>query len=209
MGFFRAQWRGAVVVGLVSLPVAGCATGDAKDSFGAVTFGGVDADDDIGTTGDEAGGKTGPVAESTGLPDIDLDAATTGGFDESTSDDADPTDGTGASDGGVDSVDAGDSSTGGPPMDPPEPWYAPCDDTVTCEGGMCVNVVIDEVMVSSYCSSLCANPQTDCLVPGSVTADPVCIVAAPHVVCGLECTGGKSCPAGMDCYSVLGGDFCF
>ena len=142
-----------------------------------------------------------PTANPTGAP-----PPTTSEGDESTAD-------TGGSAGTTDPVaDSGDTtapgsdggsggSTGAPPMNeqPEDGMYSECAGVGECIGlTTCVMVG-----ATGFCSDAgCVDPVTDCAPNPSVTstAPALCVDNGTGLqVCALSCSGGQTCPGGMEC----------
>jgi hypothetical protein len=101
-------------------------------------------------------------------------------------------DGTGSS-GGV------DPSTTGADGQPTDGAYSACEDVTDCFG--LVYCAVPQAGLG-FCTDACEIPG-DCAPSPGGTAQPACVTAtvnaAEHQVCALDCSGGKTCPGGMEC----------
>lgn len=203
-------------VAAAMLICAACADVDDRGGFAALTLGD-EADEagggtsDGGSTSAASGTKTGgdpPASDdgSTGEPGFDVDAEMTTGVDDGSTGAFDDTTG-GGDDGGSTGVGA-ESDGGEPPPVTGAAMYAPCDQGRECADGVCLKLVQGDVEIGSYCTAVCADPALDCDPSGNATEE-VCLAVDPHVLCGLECTGGLACPGAMSCFSFPTGDYCF
>jgi hypothetical protein len=173
-----------------------------------------------GTNDDPFGAGTVPAPTTTITTTIDPStsdgSSSTSGGDETTttttaattmpaSDSSGP-DPVGTSDGG--STDGG----GDDGMQPQDGMYSPCLTPQEC--GMtpilCITI-LDAMMNPSdgFCSETgCANPAVDCAASPGGTAIPRCMPVTVNQMalqaCALDCSGGKVCPAPMQCYDLDG-----
>lgn len=168
----------------------------------------VDADDGttigVVTAGPVSAGSGSATAAATSTGDGD---GTEGSGTEAPSDDAtagDDATSTGTSD-------SGGSSTG--PMTDPQPadgMYSHCVLINDCVGLTTCVLATDE---DGFCSNNgCMDPVADCDPSPGGTATVTCIEYAvqivPEDVCALDCSGGATCPAGMECQDVQGNLVC-
>lgn len=101
-----------------------------------------------------------------------------------------------------------EGSSDGPPPENEQPasgMYSECDFVTDCIGQTtCVAVLGAD---AGFCSiDNCSDPAAQCVAnPGATsTATPACVIDIMGAsVCALECTGGATCPGGMEC-RVLG-----
>lgn len=168
--------------------LAGCSVDAPDKSFGMITAGA-------------------PMTASAGMP-------TSGGDDSGSGDDGSGDDGAddgSADDGGSGSGSSGDAggstasdtgSMGG--MQPADGVYSACASAAECAGAVyCVP------MGDGFCTVACAAP-TDCPAPPTAATPTVCIpITMPAAsVCALDCSGGQTCPAPMECTAVEGAMVC-
>jgi hypothetical protein len=82
--------------------------------------------------------------------------------------------------------------------------YANCLIAADCPGLLGCATIGDPV-TDGYCTDQCAgagNPAGCDPVPGG-TATLTCTVLSGYNLCALDCSGGKTCPGGMVCTSVM------
>lgn len=172
-----------------------------------------------GTDDDPFGAGTVPAPTTTVTTTID--PTTSGGSSSSSGDDTTTTTSTsttapGTGDTGPDPAgSSGGGSTddgGGNGMQPEDGMYSPCLTAQEC--GMtpilCITI-LDAMMNPSdgFCSETgCANAAVDCAPSPGGTAVPRCMPVTVNQMaqqaCALDCSGGKVCPAPMQCYDLDG-----
>lgn len=91
-------------------------------------------------------------------------------------------------------------SSGGVDEQPANGVFAACESSIDCVGAQyCVSVMPNV----GFCSKNCEDPTVDCPASPGGTATTACVAAmpigAPAMVCALDCSGGKTCPGGMEC----------
>jgi len=199
---------------LLALLGLGCAVGDeggnpfdahdsappsltAADNPDANDAGDDDAAPD-GSSSDEDDGESSTAApgdEPASTADGDDPEGTSTGLDPSADSDAD----------------AGEVPGG----QPAEGMYAACTVPADCVGvTLCVTIVDPmQVPLGGFCTSpACTNAAVDCDAAPGGTATPMCLPLTvndmPDAACALDCSGGKTCPAGMECLDVTGGSIC-
>jgi len=100
-----------------------------------------------------------------------------------------------------------DSSGGGEDEQPSSGMYSECASGAECIG-LTTCVVVPGAEGGGFCSNAgCGNPLASCVPnPGATsTATPACIDdGSGMMVCALSCTGGATCPTGMQCLPVGG-----
>jgi hypothetical protein len=140
---------------------------------------------------------------SSGVADDGDDSSSEAGLDESSS-----SGGPAESDG---DADAGEQP-GGQPL---EGMYSSCAVPADCVGvNLCVTILDPmQVPLGGFCTSPgCANAAVDCVATPGGTATPMCLPLTvndmPDAACALDCGGGKTCPAGMECIDVTGASIC-
>lgn len=186
--------RVALALGLLGL--VGCPGGDDTGESTA-----------MGSTG-PAATSTGPEATSTGpeATSSSTGTASTGTAESSSSGSADES-----------------SSGGGPPVcEPPVvgEWNACRDEMGEIDNTLCnwvgdpdatgfltcINAPMDALDGGNYCSIRGCRDVCDCFDPPATgTAPVVCapILTDGETACGLDCSGGETCPDGMECASGL------
>jgi hypothetical protein len=88
--------------------------------------------------------------------------------------------------------------------------YSHCLAPEQCPGGA-VNVcmTIGDNLAGFCTNSMCTNPAVDCDPSPGGTAEPMCAPTTlnnqPAQVCALDCSAGKTCPVGMQCWNLEGG----
>lgn len=172
-----------------------------------------------GTDDDPFGAGTVPAPTTTVTTTID--PSTSGGSSSSSGDDTTTTTSTSTTAPGTDDTgpdpagSSGGGSTddgGGNGMQPQDGMYSPCLTAQEC--GMtpilCITI-LDAMMNPSdgFCSETgCANPAVDCDPTPGGTAVPRCMPVTVNQMalqaCALDCSGGKVCPAPMQCYDLDG-----
>lgn len=170
--------------------VCACAGGNSLETTGAFTT--------LAPTGD---GET----SSGGDTDGSTSADTTTGVGGSTSVG-------GSSDGGADassSSGAAESSSSGGIELPPQPetsWWSHCTGTPECTDDLVcmLNGAGDDGVCTSFCNP--AGDGTSCGASPGVTAQPSCLNVDTNSICALDCSDGKTCPAGMLCLSDVDDD---
>ncbi|MBP7288375.1 MAG: hypothetical protein KBB21_17225 [Nannocystaceae bacterium] len=180
-----------------SLGCSAAGTGSGASASGASVGsagGGTAAETEAGAEGASAWDET----TSTGGEGSDSDGASSG--DASTGAEMS---------GGGSSSGMGDSSSGGP-ADPAVDMWSPCQTDSDCASSVCVVLTAGGQILGGYCSvTPCGNAPQDCGQPPAGTASPICLdimdqVGQQHSVCGLDCSGGGSCPPGLACVAEVG-----
>jgi hypothetical protein len=160
----------------------------------------VDSDNGATSLGDPTYGTTVPTTMSTSFGTSTATDASGSGSSSS--------DGEEASSAGStmpDSTDSGSSgasggSSGGIDEQPENGVYAACESAFDCVGAVyCISVMPNV----GFCSKNCSDPTVDCPDSPGGTATSACVAAMPNgtpaTVCALDCSGGKTCPGGMEC----------
>ena len=94
------------------------------------------------------------------------------------------------------SEDVSSGSATGPDEQPSDGLYSACESVVECVGETVCVLVMPNV---GYCSHACMIPG-DCGPPPGGTATQACLPdSSDMMVCALDCSGGKTCPGGMEC----------
>lgn len=85
--------------------------------------------------------------------------------------------------------------------------YSPCFDNSSCPGlDGCATVVDEEgEPFAGFCSNFCESDAV-CFAEVGGTAVPECNNAVSPF-CQLDCSGGRTCPGGMDCIELTSGAF--
>lgn len=163
------------------------------------------ADDPNGDPQDESDEES-----ESGDPDLDESSSSEGGDDESSSGAPIGESSSGEPE-GDDDADAGEQPGG----QPGEGMYSTCAMPSDCVGvNLCVTILDPMQMpLGGFCTSPgCANAATDCVATPGGTATPMCLPLTvndmPDAACALDCGGGKTCPAGMECIDVTGASIC-
>ncbi len=84
--------------------------------------------------------------------------------------------------------------------------YSNCLDSANCPGLDGCATITNQGEVDpfdGYCTNLCTT-DADCFANTGGTAVPQCNDEA-NPYCELDCSGGKTCPGGMECLSLVGG----
>ncbi len=129
---------------------------------------------------------------------------TTGGSASSTSDGEDSSSGGGSGDAtsGAPGSSEGDAETGGGTGQPSDGPYSPCETAAMCFG---LTACVVPMPGLGFCSEQCMIPG-DCGPSPGGSAQPACVMATVNAVamqvCALDCSGGKTCPTGMECVSL-------
>lgn len=161
---------------------------------------------DDSPAGDDTGSETGGSSSSTtamttaSTMPMTSDGTSTGPGESSGDSTAGPGDSTTAGTSEGDSTTAGSSDSGG--SDPLYPPCAPDMDPVCPEPYL---ACYDFAPGYSACTSPCENAG-DCPVPDTGDAEVVCAGMMMNQ-CLLDCSGGATCPDGMECVPVAGGMF--
>ena len=171
--------------------VCACAGGNSLETTGAFTTLAPTGDGDTSTGGDTDGSTT---ADSTSEVD-----GSTSGVAESSESGAEGSSTSGLADG---------SSSGGVEL-PPQPetsWWSHCTSTPECTDDLVcmLNGAGDDGVCTSFCNP--AGDGTSCGASPGVTAEPSCLNVSTNSICALDCSGGKTCPAGMLCLSDVDDD---
>lgn len=129
-------------------------------------------------------------------------ADASGGTGESGSGDdtaATSTDGDSGSAGTFLPLDDGGDAEGGQAPQPVDGWWSPCLSAAHCDPGLlCLGT---DDMTDGVCTAQCVpygNAESCAPSPGG-TAETTCLTVGGGSVCALDCSGGRSCPAGMHC----------
>jgi len=97
------------------------------------------------------------------------------------------------------SADDSSGTESGPDEQPVDGLYSACESAVECFGATVCVLVMGSL---GYCSNNCTIP-SDCGPPPAGTATQACVAAsvggADMMVCALDCSGGATCPGGMEC----------
>lgn len=170
--------------------VCACAGGNSLETTGAFTTLAPTGDSDTSSGGDTDGGTS---ADTT----ADVEGSTSGA--EGSSDDgALATSSSGGAEG---------SSTGVElPPQPETSWWSHCTSSPECTDDLVcmVNGAEDDGVCTSFCNP--AGDGTSCGASPGVTAVPSCLNVSTNSICALDCSGGKTCPAGMLCLSDVDDD---
>jgi hypothetical protein len=122
----------------------------------------------------------------------------------------------------------GDESSGGPGATTVDPsggdpnggqpgagMYSACLQPADCAGLDACMQIVDANMqpTDGFCTVLgCANAAVDCDPSPGGTATATCYAVQTQMgadaICALDCGGGKTCPAGMQCTNLTGGQLC-
>ena len=187
--------RLGVCFGLLLTAVAACAVGTDDTS---ATF---------GTSATHGSGNT--TVPTTSATTMSTDA-------DDDSDDADATHDDDTTGGGAqEGTDTGTAETGEVPIEQPaNGMYSACLQASTCVGlTTCFTVTEGNDVVDGFCTRApCIDPTTDCDPSPGGTSVPICfdmlVGGSPTMGCALDCSGGKTCPGGMQCYSLASGQIC-
>jgi hypothetical protein len=171
--------------------VCACAGGNSLETTGAFTTLAPTGDGDTSSGGDTDGTTSADTTSEVG--------GSTSGFAGSSGGDADGSSSSGA---------AESSSSGGVEL-PPQPdtsWWSHCTDMLECTDDLVcmLNGAGDDGVCTSFCTP--AGDGTSCGASPGVTAEPSCLNVADNSICALDCSGGKTCPAGMLCLSDVDDD---
>lgn len=177
---------------LLAACVATCAcTVDGED--GATSLGGTTVPATSATTATTTVGTA--TAMSTSATSSASDESDESDSDDSIDDTSPPT--------SDDTSPPDDTSGGGSGTDeqPADGVYSECETVVQCFGATaCVTIMSD-----GYCSIACAIAG-DCPPSPGGTAAAACVPAnisgVDMTVCALDCSGGKTCPGGMECAAL-------
>ncbi len=85
--------------------------------------------------------------------------------------------------------------------------YSPCLTNDSCPGLDACATVIDEGQqrpLAGFCTNFCTS-DADCWLPTGGSAMPRCNGEVTSY-CVLDCSGGLTCPQGMDCLALMNGD---
>jgi len=161
----------------------------------------VDSEDGATSLGDPTYGTTVAMTTTVTTSGTTMSSSTTesessGGEAESESGSSDP-ESEGSSGGGT------DSSGGGVDEQPADGMYSECDSAIDCFGVQGCVAVMPNV---GFCTNGgCADAASCDASPGG-TATPACVAAllngTDQQVCALDCSGGKTCPGGMECAAL-------
>ncbi len=106
------------------------------------------------------------------------------------------------------SDDMGDGN-GGQPQDG---MYSHCLDANECSAptNLCIQIQVDMVIQDGFCTVTgCSNPAVSCDPSPGGTATPICVGVMVNGMaeqaCALDCSANKTCPMGMECWSLTGG----
>lgn len=171
-----------------------------------------------GNSASASGASVGSAGESSAA-EMDSNADGASAWDEtsSTGVDGSGSDGAGSGDASTDGDMSGGGSSsgmggssGGAPADPAVDMWSPCQTDSDCASSVCVVLTAGGQILGGYCSvTPCGNAPQDCGQPPAGTASPICLdimdqAAQLHSVCGLDCSGGATCPPGLTCVAEVG-----
>ena len=145
---------------------------------------------------------------SSGAAEEEDDTSSSGAADVSSSGGAD------VSTSGPDPATTGVDPTAGGGGQPATGQYSHCLDAAECMGvNLCIQIQMDMMVVDGFCTSYpCANAAVDCDPSPGGTATPICMPVNVNMMdtnaCALDCSGGKTCPTGMECLALTSGSVC-
>ena len=167
-----------------------------------------------------AGGETGGGSEGSATFGPPTTAAPTNATASATAtdsasppqdDEGDAEDGSGAASDATE-----DAASGGPPSEQPaDGMYSDCLSAVECIGLTTCMTLLDgggEVSDGFCTVGACMNAAASCDPTPGGTAVPFCFPIEQNGtaddICALDCSGGGTCPAGMECYELSAGSIC-
>lgn len=166
----------------------GACTVDSED--GATSLGGGSAP--ATTVGTTVGTTMTATSVSTGATSAESETGTAEGSESAASSDTAST---------TPSEDATGNDTG-PDEQPTDGLYSACVSAVECFGTTACVLVMGNL---GFCTNTCTIPG-DCGPSPAGTATPACVTApvggVDMQVCALDCSGGKTCPGGMECLAL-------
>jgi hypothetical protein len=101
-----------------------------------------------------------------------------------------------------------------PSEQPTSGMYSACLDASMCVGQTtCFTITEGVDVVDGFCTTApCSDPMLTCDPSPGGTATPICvdllIGGMPTTGCALDCSSGKTCPAGMQCYNLADAQVC-
>jgi hypothetical protein len=106
-----------------------------------------------------------------------------------------------------------DTESNGPSEQPATGMYSACLDVSMCVGqNACFTITEGMDVVDGFCTTVPCSDPTNCNPSPGGTATPVCaemlVGGSPTTGCALDCSQGKTCPAGMQCYTLATGEVC-
>jgi hypothetical protein len=171
------------------LAVSSACTVDSED--GATSLGG----------GTVPGTSVGTTVGSTMTATMTATSVSTGTASADTGDDSESSGGGSSSATTTPSEDATGSDSG-PDEQPADGPYSACVSAVECFGTTACVLVMGNL---GFCTNNCTIPG-DCGPSPAGTATPACVTApvggVDMQVCALDCSGGKTCPGGMECLAL-------
>lgn len=185
----------------VAMLTVGCAGGSSVETTGAFTS----LDPTEGNDDTTSGGATATDDPSTTT--ADTDAATSGGATttpSTTTATSAATDGGETTDPATTSADASSSSGETLPPQPDAGWWSHCLSNPDCTADdpdlLCL---LNTDSTDGVCIGRCepAGNAASCDASPGGTAEPRCLTVGVGSYCALDCSGGRTCPAGMICLS--------
>jgi hypothetical protein len=120
-----------------------------------------------------------------------------------------------ASDSGEETMTGAEETSDEVPSEQPmSGMYSACLDAAMCVGQTTCFTIMEGVdIVDGFCTTApCVDPEMDCDPSPGGTSTPVChemmVGTRPTMGCALDCSAGKTCPAGMECYTLAMGQLC-
>jgi hypothetical protein len=101
-----------------------------------------------------------------------------------------------------------------PSEQPASGMYSACLSPAMCVGQTtCFTITEGMDVVDGFCTSApCTDAGIDCDASPGGSATPICfdmLVGGMETMgCALDCSSGKTCPAGMQCYTLATGEIC-
>lgn len=92
-----------------------------------------------------------------------------------------------------------DGSEDGEAPQPVDGWWSPCLFAAHCDPGLACLGTDD--MTGGVCTAQCVpyGDEASCAPSPGGTAETTCLTVGGGSVCALDCSSGRSCPAGMKC----------
>ncbi len=188
----------------VTLFLVGCSVDNSSNPFGATSVG------TTYTTVSTTTPVTGDTGSSSETGDGDEESSSTGLGESSSSEggESSSTDPVGGS-----SDDGTSDGGGGNGMQPGDGLWSSCASAMDCGvvPALCITIM-DAMMnpLAGFCSQTgCSNAAVDCGASPGGTATPMCMPVTVNDMadqaCALDCSGGKTCPAPMQCRPLNGG----
>lgn len=198
MMFKRSAYRQAGLVMLVG--AMGCSAPEPGEGLTSLNF---SASGPVGDTGGDSGsGGAGDSGDSGAAASTsDDDGAGDAGASDDWSNPAESTDGgdTGGGESGRSTFNPIDGDDGGDTGQPGSGMWSSCHGGGSCDASLtCLGT---DDMALGICTTECspaANPAACGAVPGG-TAVASCLSVGGQSICAIDCSGGLTCPAGMDC----------